>query len=277
MSALMWVIVAVVAAAVGFAVGRSVASGRTARRYQDAIDEVEAALRSGHLADPLEPGELARLGEAVQEAWVPRGSERDAAMRAALSRVAEYLRSRVAEPLGRSLASKGGDLRDTAEGAVAAVEDLEFFVVEAARDDATHNLTRAVQEVSREYARDFDVLVKVRAPEAPIRARFTPESLKDALFLVLVNAGRFGKGEPVDVTLRQEGREARILVQDLGPGFSHEALQRAMDPFYTTEPGSLGLGLPHARGVIRELGGDIWLRNRKGGGGEVEVSLPVAG
>ena len=71
-------------------------------------------------------------------------------------------------------------------------------------------------------------------------------------------------------------RYGRILIQDAGPGFSAEALSRAYDPFYSTSPDGLGLGLPHARELVERMGGEIHIRNGASGGGEVEVSVPLA-
>jgi signal transduction histidine kinase len=69
--------------------------------------------------------------------------------------------------------------------------------------------------------------------------------------------------------------KARLRIRDQGPGFSAEALLKAQDPFYSTSPGGLGLGLPHAHRAIAQEGGEISLRNHDGQGAEVEVLLPV--
>jgi two-component system sensor histidine kinase TtrS len=103
-----------------------------------------------------------------------------------------------------------------------------------------------------------------------------PEPIKDAIFLVLHNAGEFGEGQPVQVTLGADGGKAHVRIRDEGPGFSAEALLKAMDPFYSTSPGGLGLGLPHARKVVNSQGGEVFLRNGETGGAEVEIVLPMA-
>jgi signal transduction histidine kinase len=96
----------------------------------------------------------------------------------------------------------------------------------------------------------------------------------DAVFLILHNAARFGDGQPIDVTLAEDGHEVRVSIRDRGPGFSAEALLRALDPFYSTAPGGLGMGLPHARRLIEGQGGVIRFRNAEAGGAEVTVALP---
>jgi signal transduction histidine kinase len=96
----------------------------------------------------------------------------------------------------------------------------------------------------------------------------------DALYLVLHNAGRFGQGGTVDLTVSRNGGRSKITVRDRGSGFSEEAFRRAFDPFYSTSEEGLGLGLPHARRVVESMGGTIELRNVPDGGAEVEISFP---
>jgi signal transduction histidine kinase len=196
----------------------------------------------------------------------------------ALKRIATYLRHRVEAPLLDGL-EKGKGLRQGAEAALDAVEDLEFFLEDPplAPVPEPHNLAEVVRSVTREYTSQSDVLVRVEAPSEPILVRLNPETFKDAVFLILHNAGEFGEGQAVRVLLGREGNKAHLKIQDDGPGFSAEALLQAQDPFYSTSPGGLGLGLPHARKIIKGQGGEILLRNPEGGGAEVEIVLPEVG
>ena len=66
----------------------------------------------------------------------------------------------------------------------------------------------------------------------------------------------------VDVRLNrcQAGRLV-ITVEDNGPGPSIEVQENLFDPFITTKPEGLGLGLPLVLRASRRLGGDVqWLR-----------------
>jgi signal transduction histidine kinase len=241
------------------------------------------AIRSGELneADEAASGEDPSLGEIrglLARDWVPRGQERDIATRQALSRIAVYLRYRVEAPLLSGLDEGGMQLREGADAALGAVEDLEFFLEDppANPELETRNLVEVVQEVTHDFAAQSPVLVKMASPPGPIQVRVDPEPLKDAIFLILHNASEFGKGAPVQVTLDRGAGTARLLVRDKGPGFSAEALFEAMNPFYSTSPGGLGLGLPHARRTVTAQGGEIFLRNPEGGGAEVEIVFPEA-
>ncbi len=266
-------VVGLVAGVVGWLAGGRGRAKRYARSLEALTSQVRSGALSGEPADE-EPAEVRAMHRAMAEGWVPRGSEWHRALRATLGRVADYMEASIAEPLREGIAGDGRVLREKAHQVVDAVEDVAFFVEEVSHDLSVHDLTRTLQELTREYTSDYGVPVTLRAAGEPIRARLAPEAFKDAVFLVLVNAGRFGGGTPVEVTLMEDGGRARIRICDRGPGFAEEALQRAMDPFYTTERGALGLGLSHARELIASLGGEIWLRNREEGGGEVEISIP---
>lgn len=218
----------------------------------------------------LEEGKAAGATEA-------RKTEREAALREAIGRVSGFLHACVREPLaGASEGSDEAELRERIERALGSLEDLDFFIRET--DDVRQgtDLTKLAQSVSRDFAGDHDIGVRVMLGQATVRARVSPAALMDALYLILHNAGRFGDGGTIDLTVEQDGDRAKITVRDRGEGFSEEAFKRAFDPFYSTSDEGLGLGLPHARKVIEEMGGQIALRNMPDGGAEVEVSLEVS-
>ncbi|MEN9289732.1 MAG: Sensor protein FixL, partial [Pseudomonadota bacterium] len=48
-----------------------------------------------------------------------------------------------------------------------------------------------------------------------------------------------------------------IHVKDNGPGLSPEILSQLFQPFVTTKPGNLGMGLPIARRLAEQHGGKL--------------------
>jgi len=273
--------------AIGLVVGAALAWRLAYKRGQGEVLErlgsLEEGLRAGNVPNPArtsqaEGSQIRELRETLARklAQEPR-SEDDEALRA-LSRIAHYLRHRVESPLLEGLESGFAGLRSAADEALGAVEDLEFFLEDPPppQEPATQNLADLVQEVTREFAEQSPVLVKVRSPQEPVRVRVEAEATKDAIFLILHNGGEFGGGEPIDLTLGSDGGKARLVIKDRGPGFTAEALIKAMDPFYSTSPAGLGLGLPHARRALNGQGGEVFLRNADGGGAEVEIRLPLA-
>ena len=262
----------------GFEEGR-VAGAEEARKWsEDRFRTLIEAVERGRRPEGLQPGSPeARLQEALERGWAPREEERRAAVREAIGRVSAFLNTQVRRPLaGASETSDEAELRERIERALGSLEDLDFFLREAGEERQGTDLARLAQSVSREFAADHDVGVRVLLGKATVRAHVNPTALMDALYLILHNAARFGDESTIDLTVEEEGEAAKITVRDRGEGFTEEAFKRAFDPFYSTSEAGLGLGLPHARTVIEGMGGGIDLRNMPDGGAEVEVTLPLS-
>jgi two-component system sensor histidine kinase CpxA len=71
-------------------------------------------------------------------------------------------------------------------------------------------------------------------------------------------------------------------MQDRGPGVPAEALKHLAEPFFRPEKsrsrdtGGVGLGLAIVKSCVEACGGTLQVRNREGGGLEVEVTLKLA-
>ncbi len=276
------VFVAALIALVAFGVGWALAARRetppSPDPYQPALDRLEGELRQGESgAAPVgEPPAVTRLRGAVEAGWTPKDAPREEALKQALGRIAAFLQGAVEEPLK---AVRDGDnelLREGIDRALGGLQDLEFFLREPLTPDETHNLVSLLQQVTREFIVDWETAVRFMAPATPVRAHIHKSSFLDAVYLLLHNAGHFGEGETVDVTVEAQGDDARVTIRDRGPGFTDEALERARDLFYTTRPGALGLGLPFARKVIEGFGGHLEVGNHAEGGAVVTMVLPGA-
>ncbi|HJX26390.1 MAG TPA: ATP-binding protein, partial [Thermoanaerobaculia bacterium] len=113
--------------------------------------------------------------------------------------------------------------------------------------------------------------------DGALPTRFDPKLLQRALRNILDNALRAAGagGGHVLVRVGRDNGFARIAVLDDGPGVRPENLPRIFDPYFSTHDTGTGLGLPIARRVVEEHGGNITARNRAEGGLEVAITLPV--
>jgi two-component system sensor kinase FixL len=81
----------------------------------------------------------------------------------------------------------------------------------------------------------------------------------------------------VDVTAHLNGgRMVEIAVSDTGQGIPGDVLPRVFDPFYTTKPAGMGIGLSVSRTIIEAHGGRIWAENDPRGGAIFRFALPLA-
>ncbi|HEX5758510.1 MAG TPA: ATP-binding protein, partial [Thermoanaerobaculia bacterium] len=139
------------------------------------------------------------------------------------------------------------------------------------------DLAAAVAELVEGYraAPPEGVAVEL-AVDGPLPARFDARLLGRAVRNLLENALRASAaGGRVSVRVEGDGSEARIVVADTGPGVPPEVLPRIFDPYFSTHDTGTGLGLPIARRIAEEHGGDLTARNRPEGGLEVTITLPV--
>lgn len=120
-------------------------------------------------------------------------------------------------------------------------------------------------------------------PTEPLWVRIEPEKLHQALVNLLTNSGdaiNAGGGSAVRIALgaTREGL-ATVRCEDDGPGFGELALERGLEPFFTTkEPGQgTGLGLALCLQVAENAGGTLRISNLPGGGAVVELMLPTVG
>jgi C4-dicarboxylate-specific signal transduction histidine kinase len=71
------------------------------------------------------------------------------------------------------------------------------------------------------------------------------------------------------------GGFVQASVADHGPGFVLEDSRETFEPFRTTKPNGLGLGLPICRSIIESHGGRLWVANNSDGGAIVRFTARV--
>jgi phosphoglycerate-specific signal transduction histidine kinase len=72
-----------------------------------------------------------------------------------------------------------------------------------------------------------------------------------------------------------EEEGVRIGVRDTGPGLSAENLERLFEPFYTTKPNGMGMGLSICRSIIEDHGGRLWATGLHPLGALFQFTIPA--
>jgi signal transduction histidine kinase len=65
------------------------------------------------------------------------------------------------------------------------------------------------------------------------------------------------------------------MVRDSGPGLRQDDMERLFEPFYTTKPNGLGMGLSICRTIIETHGGRLWATPNQPRGAVFQFTLPA--
>jgi signal transduction histidine kinase len=76
-------------------------------------------------------------------------------------------------------------------------------------------------------------------------------------------------------TVGIEPEGVRVEVQDTGPGLNPEILPRLFEPFYTTKPEGMGMGLSICRSIIEAHGGRLWATGCEPRGALFQFTIPA--
>jgi C4-dicarboxylate-specific signal transduction histidine kinase len=91
-----------------------------------------------------------------------------------------------------------------------------------------------------------------------------------------MNSGTDGNCMLKITASRQEPSGALITVEDSGPGVAPENMTRIFEPFYTTKPQGMGMGLTICRSIVEAHGGCLVATPSRLGGLAMQISLPAS-
>ena len=115
----------------------------------------------------------------------------------------------------------------------------------------------------------------------PMWVRGDKVQLQQVIINLLMNAmqamsGMHGKERALLVSLTAAPNGyVTLRVQDNGPGISTQNLPSLFNPFFTTKPEGMGMGLSICRSIIDAHGGRIWAESDLGHGAALNFSLPA--
>ena len=84
------------------------------------------------------------------------------------------------------------------------------------------------------------------------------------------------KEREISVTTALSGAWAEIRIGDSGPGVATEDVKNIFDPFFSTKPQGMGMGLAIVRTIVEAHRGKIMAENKPSGGALFTIRLPIA-
>jgi signal transduction histidine kinase len=186
------------------------------------------------------------------------------------------------------------DLQEVREALAAAVKDADRVSAIVARMRALMqkasprldpvDINEALQEVielTRGEALKNGVSVESQLAQGlPVIAGDRVQ-LQQVVLNLILNAlqamGAVSEGpRQVMITTRQiESNDLYVGIQDTGPGLSPETLSRLFEPFYTTKPNGMGMGLTICRSIVEAHGGRLWATACQPYGALLQFAIPA--
>ena len=123
--------------------------------------------------------------------------------------------------------------------------------------------------VKTEFAKDLPVITGDRV------------QLQQVVLNLIVNAvqamgANSERARQMLITTSQPELHALCIgVQDTGPGLGQETFSRLFEPFYTTKPNGMGMGLTICRSIIEAHGGRLWATACQPYGALFQFTIPA--
>jgi signal transduction histidine kinase/ABC-type uncharacterized transport system substrate-binding protein len=116
--------------------------------------------------------------------------------------------------------------------------------------------------------------------QVPLPIMGDSTQLQQVLLNLIVNALDATADKPIServIIVRTERSEGWIefSTSDSGPGIPPDKLKEVFEPFFSTKPSGMGMGLSIARTIVESHGGTIVAQNQTRGGATISVKLPV--
>jgi signal transduction histidine kinase/ActR/RegA family two-component response regulator len=206
-----------------------------------------------------------------------------------LAAIAAFGEALALDPHQSDLEESAEVIRSEAMRAGRIVQTLLDFARQRPRTQTAVDLGEIAERVlalQRSALKKARIRATVSVPNDVPAVAGDPQELQQVVLNAVVNARQAieGTGRPGQITVaaRLSDHHVLVTVDDTGPGVPPEILDRVFEPFFSTKAElGTGLGLAISFGLVRGMGGRMWMQNledgegRAGGGARLSFELPV--
>src|SRR3989475_62316 len=200
-----------------------------------------------------------------------------------LAAIAAFGEALALEPHQSDLQESAEVIRSEAMRAGRIVQTLLDFARQRPRQQTAVDLGEIAERVlalQRSALKKARIRTTVSVPNDVPAVAGDPQELQQVVLNAVVNAHQAiestGRPGQIAIAARSSDHHVLVTVDDTGPGVPPEILDRVFEPFFSTkaEHGT-GLGLAISFGLVRGMGGRMWMQNVEGGGARLSFELPV--
>jgi nitrogen fixation/metabolism regulation signal transduction histidine kinase len=288
------------------AIRQPVSRGRSAWQQEIKIDRpgkpLVLLLRGSRLPLVTLAGEQPRYGHVVvfDDVTIMNQAQRDAAWSEVARRLAHEVKNPLtpirlaAERLRMKLTGKleadDRALLDRASGTIVSQVEALRKLVDAFGDYAQEphlslepiQLDVLIREVVALYQQgDSSLRFKLDLCPGPDGLAADSGRLRQLLHNLISNAKEAREGDASSISIQSSRKERgssrwlELELQDNGPGFPSQVLEKPFEPYVSNKTNGSGLGLAICRKIVSEHNGSITISNPDDGGAQVSIALPL--
>jgi two-component system, LuxR family, sensor kinase FixL len=188
------------------------------------------------------------------------------------------------QPMADDVRAMLGDIVEDGLRAGAVIQRTREMLRKVSPSTGIVDVAALVRDVASLVANDAlirNVTIRLSLPESPLFVEGDRIQLQQVVLNLLLNALEATSDDPANLreievrAARADHASIEVQVLDTGSGM-RTTTARVFDPFYTTKPTGMGMGLSIARSIVEAHGGSIQAANNPGGGARVGFRLPVA-
>ena len=179
-----------------------------------------------------------------------------------------------------------GKLAGLVERMISITQQLRYFARSGDKEIRRVNLKDTIQGAlnsTQPAIQAANVTLDIQQQDRPVNVLAGSVRMEQVLVNLIRNAldamqeNSPEKKRQLLIRLSTEHNQAVLTVEDSGPGISEEAQKMLYEPFYSTKPSGIGMGLGLAisTNIVAELEGSLRAENRPEGGARFVVTVPL--